>query len=111
MRNLKVILVALVLFAGTLSSFATVDPVVTSKKTTNEIAKLLNDPGFFVDDSINAYVTFIINKNDEVVVLSVDCDTRSVCRFIKSRLNYNKLGTNLEKGQIYKVPIRIVKES
>lgn len=111
MKNVKVILVALVLFAGTLNSYAAVDPVVTPKKTTNEIAKLLENPGFVVDDSINAYVTFIVNKNNEIVVLSVDCEMRSVCRYIKSRLNYNKLGTSLEKGKIYEVPIRIVNES
>jgi len=111
MRNLKVILVALVLFAGTFNSFAAVDPVVTTKETTSEIAKLLENPGFFVEDFINAYVTFIINKNNEVVVLSVDCEIRSVCKFIKSRLNYNKLDTSLEKGKTYEVPIRIVKES
>ena len=62
MKNLKVILVALVLFAGTLSSYAALDPVVTSKKTTNEIAKLLENPGFAIDDSVNANVTFIVNK-------------------------------------------------
>jgi len=111
MKKVNVILVALVLFAGTLTSYAAEDPVVTAKETTKEIAKLLENPGFVVEDSINAYVTFIVNKNNEIVVLSVDCEMRSVCKFIKSRLNYNELGTDLEKGKEYKVPIRIVKES
>ena len=111
MKKVNVILVALVLFAGTLTSYAAEDPVVTSKETTKEIAKLLENPGFAVDDSINAYVTFIVNKNNEVVVLSVDCEMKTVCKYIKSRLNYNKLGTKLEKGKEYKVPIRIVQES
>ncbi len=110
MKKLKVILVALVLFAGTLSTYAAVDPVVTTKKTTIEIAKLLEKPGFVIEESIYAYVTFIVNKNNEVVVLSVDCETKGVCKFIKSRLNYNELGTDLEKGVEYKVPVRIVKE-
>ncbi len=111
MKNVKLILVALVLFAGTLTSYAAVDPVVTSNETTKEITKLLENPEFVIDENIDAFLTFIINKNNEIVVLSVDCDVESVSKFIKSRLNYNKLGTELKKGKQYKIPIRIVKES
>ncbi len=110
MKKVNVILVAVALLFGTLTSNAAVDPVVTTSETTKEIRKLLKDPGFEVNSEINAMVTFIINKNGRIVVLSVDCETKAVCKFIKSRLNYNELGAELEKGKEYKVPIRIKSE-
>jgi hypothetical protein len=110
MKKLKLILLALVLFTGTLSTYAANDPHVSSNKTTKEIAKILENPDFEFEESIYAYVTFIVNKNNEVVVLFVDCETKGVCKFIKNRLNYRQLGTELEKGVEYKVPIRIVNE-
>lgn len=111
MKKVNVMLVAVALFIGTLTSYATVDPVVTTSETTKEIGKLLMDPGFEVNSEIEAMVTFIINKEGQIVVLSVDCETKTVCKYIKSRLNYNKLGSDLEKGKEYKVPIRIKSES
>jgi len=111
MKKVNVILVAVALFIGTLTSYATTVPVVTKSKTSVEIGKLLENPNFKVNSEIMAFVTFVINKNNEVVVLSVDCDTKSVCKYIKSRLNYKKLGTNLIQGKEYKVPIRIKNEN
>ena len=108
MKKVNVILVALALSIGTLTSYAAVDPVVTTSETTKEIGKLLKDPGFEVNTDINAMVTFVINKNGKIVVLSVDCETKTICKFIKNRLNYNELGSELEKGKEYKVPVRIV---
>ncbi|PHS66695.1 MAG: hypothetical protein COB12_05695 [Flavobacterium sp.] len=111
MKKVNVILVAVALLFGTLTSYAAVDPVVTTSETTKEIGKLLKNPGFEVNSEINAMVTFIINKEGQIVVLSVDCETKTVCKYIKSRLNYNTLGSELEKGKEYKVPIRIKSEA
>lgn len=111
MKKVNVILVALALFIGTLTSYAGVDPVVTSKEPTKEIRELLKAPGFEIDSEMRAVVTFVVNKNNEVVVLSVDCETKQICSYIKSRLNYQKIDTNLKKGVEYKVPVRIKKEN
>jgi hypothetical protein len=107
MKNVKVFLVALVLFVGTLSSYAAVDPIVKTKTTSEEIAALLENPGFTVEDEINATVTFVLNKNNEIVVLSIDCNNLSVNSFIKNRLNYKEIKAQLVKGKEYNIPIRI----
>jgi len=111
MKKVNVILVALALFIGTVTSYAGVDPVSTSPETTKEFGELLKAPGFEIDSEMNAVVTFVVNKNNEVVVLSVDCETKQICSYIKSRLNYQKIDTDLEKGVEYKIPIRIKKEN
>ncbi len=110
MKKVNVILVALALFIGTLTSYAGVDPVTLPLEPTKEIGELLKAPGFEVDSDIRAVVTFVVNKNNEVVVLSVDCETKQFCKYIKSRLNYQKIDSGLKKGVEYKVPIRIQKE-
>ena len=107
MKNVKVFLVALVLFVGTLSSYAAVDPIVKTKTTSEEIATLLENPGFTVEDEINATVTFVLNKNNEIVVLSIDCNNLSANSFIKKRLNYKEIKSQLVKGKEYNVPVRI----
>tara|TARA_R110000787_G_scaffold41071_16_gene101664 strand:- start:17054 stop:17386 length:333 start_codon:yes stop_codon:yes gene_type:complete len=110
MKKVNVILVALALFIGTLTSYAGVDPVTTTE-TTKEFVKLLKAPGFEIDSEIKVVVTFVVNKNNEVVVLSVDCEAKQICNYIKSRLNYQKINTDLQKGVEYKIPVRIKKEN
>ncbi len=111
MKKVNVFLVALALFIGTLTSYASADPLIIPSETTKEFGKLLKAPGFEINSEMRAIVTFVVNKNNEVVVLSVDCETKQISSFIKSRLNYQKIETNLKKGVEYKVPIRIKKEN
>ena len=110
MKKVNLVLVALALFIGTLTSFAGVEPVTLPLEPNKEIGELLKAPGFEVESDIQAYVTFVVNKNNEVVVLSVDCETKKICKYIKSRLNYQKIDSGLKKGVEYKVHVRIKKE-
>jgi len=107
MKKVNVILIALVLLVGTVFSSAAVPALETKTSTSVEIEKLLENPDFRVDVDVMAYVTFLINKEGEIVVLSVDTENEMVERFIKSRLNYKTLKTSLEKGKEYKLPVRI----
>ena len=63
-------------------------------------------PNFNVEKEIVAEVTLTLNKENELVVLSVDAENTMVENYIKSRLNYKLL--NVKPTQkIFKVPVRL----
>ena len=107
------VLVALLAFSTVLS--ASTNPVKTEKITnaesnviTQEVGKLLQSPSFVIDEDIFADVTLMINKNNEIVVLSVDSEDEAVERFIKSRLNYSELpDTTIKSKKAFVVPVRL----
>ena len=78
MKTIKsILLVAAVAFSSVLS--ANTNPnasnpaaAAESNVITQEVGKLLQNPYFNVDEEITANVTLTINKNNEIVVLSVD---------------------------------------
>ena len=57
---------------------------------TKEIGTLLKNPKFKVTEDLVANVTFILNKDKEIVVLNVDTESKALEIYIKNRLNYNK---------------------
>jgi hypothetical protein len=106
MKKLSVILVAFVLLLGTNVTAADVGLDKEKKLTiSQEIGDLLADANMELDFDVNANVTFMINEEGEIVVLTVDTSDVSIERFIKSRLNYKKLQHKLVEGEEYKVPI------
>ncbi len=113
MRTIKALLLVVVLtfnsvlFASTTSEDLKADTAVI----TNEIAKLLQNPRFLVEKEIVAYVTLTLNKNNEMVVLSVDSENTQIESFIKSRLNYNELPSAVNAvDKIFVVPVRVTPE-
>lgn len=73
------------------------------------IGQLLEDNNFVLDeqDELNAWVSFTINAEGEIVVLTVRTDNEVVERFIKAKLNYQSAGNSgLLPGGTYEVPIR-----
>ena len=108
MKRVKVILVATALLFGTLLTTAAVPAPVAKTSFSVEIGKLLENPNF--DMEVTTSVCFVINSEGEIVVLSVDTKNTMVERFIKSRLNYEKIKSPLTKGIEYTVPVRIVKK-
>jgi Cdc6-like AAA superfamily ATPase len=113
MRTIKTLLLVVAL---TFSSVLVASTNLEEKKTesvviTDEVGKLLKNPSFLVEKDVIANVTLIINKNNEIVVLSVDCDENYLVSFIKSRLNYNELPTSIKTdGKTFVVPVRITPE-
>jgi len=105
MKKLNVILVALVLLVGTTISAAPIHFIKEKKTVSQEIEKFLKNANMELEHDVNAYVTFMINEEQEVVVLTVDTDNETIARFIKSRLNYKKLENTLLQGEEYKVPV------
>lgn len=108
MKNLSVILVAFALLFGTSISTAAVVTKKGGKSVSQEIGKLLKNPKFLVEGDMNADVTFTINSENEIVVLTVDTQNDFVERFIKSRLNYKQLENELVEGKEYNVPVKIL---
>ena len=82
MRKVNVILMAFVLLVSTTMLTAAENPVLPKDNTSTEIAKLLKDPGFEIETETTAYVTFIVNKENEIVVLSVDSENEAMEKFI-----------------------------
>lgn len=110
MKKLNVMLLA-VAFAITSFANANTEPknTTTSTNLTEEIKELLKKPAFKVDAEETAYVTFTLNQNQEIVVLSVDSENASIENFIKSRLNYQKVSSGLgDDIKFYRMPVRVV---
>ncbi|MBZ0326011.1 MAG: hypothetical protein K8F54_00265 [Altibacter sp.] len=105
MKKLQAILLATVLLVGSVASAAVIPTKDKKSATSEEIRVLLTDPTFTVEEDTSAYVTFMLNKEGEMIVLTVETEDAVVESFVKARLNYHKLSTPLEIGKEYKVPI------
>ncbi|MCJ7466545.1 MAG: hypothetical protein MUO53_07610 [Maribacter sp.] len=109
MRKISVVLIAIMLLSS-VSSFANREPKMAemAKDLSEQIADLLNDNNFVVtDNDLTANVSFTLNKDGEMVVLTVDTDNPVLEGFVKSRLNYKKVElATYREGKTYIVPIR-----
>ena len=109
MKQLKTLLLAVAITASGLLSASNEDKKAESVIITEEIGKLLKNPTFLVYEDITAEVTLTLNKNNEIVVLSVDSNESYVEDFIKSRLNYKELPTTFSgKEKTFRVPVRVI---
>ena len=106
MKKLSVIVVAFALLIGTNIAAAEVGLDKEKKFTiSQEIGELLKNADLPLEKDVNSMVTFMVNEEGEIVVLTVDTDDFVIEKFIKSRLNYHKLKNKLSQGEEYKVPI------
>lgn len=105
MKKLGLILLAFVLLFGTSISTAAAELEKDKKTVSQEIGALLKGANIDLEADVNATVTFMINDENEIVVLTVDTEDETIERFIKSRLNYQKLQNQLEVGEEYEVPV------
>ena len=116
MKTIKsIVLVFAIAFSSVLS--ASTNPVTEAptssdeKVITQEVSKLLQDPSFDVDHDMKAQVTITINKDNEIVVLSVDTKDESIESYIKARLNYNQLPSALTaNAKTFIVPVTLKTE-
>ncbi|NND64026.1 MAG: hypothetical protein HKN48_12620 [Flavobacteriaceae bacterium] len=113
MKTIKSIALAIVLLVGTTLS-ATTNPKGdkgTAKTAEQEIEKQLEYPDFVIEESGQAYVSFYVNDNNEVVVLDVDTTDDNMESFVKERLSNYKLENKLATGQRYLLPVKIISKS
>ena len=109
MRKMSHFLAAVALFAVvSVSANTNAEPVNPTKKLSVQIHEMLERNSFDVSEDLTANVQFTINKEGEIVVLSVDTADDALEGFVKGRLNYQKVElNNFKEGRTYTVPVRI----
>lgn len=109
MRKLSYAMVAAMLLAtGTLLAKPMSDKQ-PSVGLSGQISAMLSDNSFSdISKDLIAEVRFTLNGAGQLVVLSVATDADDLERFVKSRLNYQKVNvSNAKEGKLYKVTVRI----
>ena len=111
MRKIKTVSTVLALFA-VMSVFANKGKKKVANESNNlsgQIYEMLKDNQFNLESGdLTAEVSFIINEKGELVVLSVETKDEILEGFVKSRLNYQKVGSSaVVPGRVYEVPVRI----
>ncbi|MEO1012623.1 MAG: hypothetical protein AAFX53_15055 [Bacteroidota bacterium] len=60
-------------------------------------------------NSVTATIRFMVNRENEFVVLSVDTKDKYLGHFIKSKLNYRKVNAQgISRGRKYIIPLKVV---
>ena len=108
MKTIKMLLLVLAITFGSVVSANTLTIEKDPTSLNEKITKLLKNPSLNLDHEINANVTFMFNKNSEIVVLAVDCNCKQTANYIKNRLNYRKLDVSVEDlNKTFVVPVKI----
>jgi hypothetical protein len=108
MKTIKMLLLVLAITFGSVVSANTLTIEKDPTSLNEKITKLLKNPSLNLDHEINANVTFMLNKNSEIVVLAVDCNCKQTSNYIKNRLNYRKLDVSVEDlNKTFVVPVKI----
>ena len=74
------------------------------------IIQLVNQPKLdeadFEGKQLELEVSFMVNRDDELVVMTVDCVDVYVCNFVKDRLNYKRAkADNVLYNKMYRMKI------
>ena len=110
MRRISLMLIAVMLLV-TESSWA--DGTETEKPTKQLTARIwsLLKKNAFNAELVNqtADVRFIVNREHEIVILTIESDSEALEYAIKYKLNYKKVEfSSYTEGETYIIPIRVV---
>ncbi len=109
---MKKLTVLVLVFLGSIQVFAS-DNIPTSleQQLRNEVATLLENPQILVEKELSADIEFTLNTKGEIVVLLIESNEELVESYVKSRLNYKKIDSNLSKSEnrVYKLTLKIKK--
>ncbi len=99
---------AMLLSSGSLfaNDFKRTDPATVIQ---NEVYELL-DGGFVksTHKTLEASILLTINKQNEIVVLSVETKSKRLELFVKQMLNYHKINSDhIVWGRRYTVPLKV----
>lgn len=118
MKNLKLVFAVVALSLATVlpaSANTDTEPAKKDSKTTlrTEIVSLLGQHEYKLNSpTLKAEVSVMINNQNELVVVGVSSNNKTVSNFVKSKLNYKKLKVKgIKKGTIYRVPLKMIQSS
>ncbi|MEX0314271.1 MAG: hypothetical protein AB3N18_08850 [Allomuricauda sp.] len=106
-KTMFILASALLLFGA--RSYANNSEAMNPKKSLSvQIYEILKkNPIDVKSHEMTAQIRFTLNKDGELVVLSVDTKDAFLEGYLKNRLNYQKVEMDrIEEGKIYKVPVR-----
>ena len=108
MKTLKMFALAMIFMVSSVVSAGT-NPSKDAepKSLTETVSKLLQKPNFELKKTEKDTVQFMINNDNEFVVLSVEAENDALESFIKRRLNYQKVERNGYGSQVYSIPVKI----
>ena len=112
MKNVKLFILALGLFTLNLSA-ANLNPINPTDDLRIEMVDLIgsNFMDEMMDGAYEANVMFTVNNNKEIIILSVESDNAQLVTYLKRKLNYKKVTHRPgEYGEIYLLPVKMVKE-
>ena len=110
MKKLKSIIAILAISLSTVFSAnaAEKNPSETKELRTEIVSILGDNIPIELQQPSTAEISFMINNQNEIVIISVDSDVNELNDFIKRKLNYKKIDIKgAKKGEIYKMPLRI----
>ena len=103
--------IALIILLFSLNSLSASEGNTDPKKgqIITELTSLLQKPGISAKGhDLQARVYFMLNRDNEIVVIQVEAESATLEDYIKNRLNYKKVKCNdLNPGMEYMVPVRI----
>jgi hypothetical protein len=109
MRKVSLTLVLAAMLAT--SSVFALESGSTDPKTdlSTQIGKLLEKNSFVIKEAdLTAEVLFTLNRDHELVVISVQTEDAVLDSFVKGRLNYQKVQvSSFKEGKMFKVPVRV----
>lgn len=113
MKKLSIVL--LFTFATVFSTFSNNDDKIkeeVNSKLRDKIENLLGDYQEVLNKNVEkASIKFIINRQGEIIVLSVNTDKENIANFVKSKLNYKVTSIkNVKFLKTYTLPVKFVKE-
>lgn len=94
-------------FIGTMSFSAMAINEPSTKDLHAEIAALLDDIQLPEGNDYQAIVDFVINDENQIVVVDVETTDEFVDTLIKSRLNYKTIETTTEANKMKQVKITL----
>ncbi|WP_299260498.1 hypothetical protein [uncultured Aquimarina sp.] len=81
------------------------------QKLRSEIALLLEKPQIKLDrNEINASIEFVLNIKGEIVILNVDSEKEAVVDYVKNRLNYKKVDSDITRtgNEIFTLRLKVL---
>ena len=95
MKTIKMLLLVVAITFSSVLSASTAPKNAETNAIVTDVYERLENPSIILEKETLANVTITVNKNNELVVLSVDSENLEIVEFIKSRLNYSKISVEL----------------